>query len=87
MVSGTEQKNSTSLFLPWMSLKATKGSIALTPKIDWDQAAMGLSPITSAVFLIVSNFGKTGASGRWYIRVASSTPSRIKRECYVCNIS
>jgi hypothetical protein len=35
-----------------MSKKATKGLIALTPEIDYDQAAMGLPPVTSVVFLI-----------------------------------
>jgi hypothetical protein len=66
VVSGTKQKNSTSLFLPWMSIKATKGSIALAPEIDSDQAAIGLPPVTSAVFLIakLSNFGKTWVSRR-----------------------
>jgi hypothetical protein len=33
-------------------VKATKGLIALTPEIDCDQTAFGLSPVTSAVFLI-----------------------------------
>jgi hypothetical protein len=50
VVSGTEQKNSTSLFLPW--ILATKVLIALTPEMDCDQTAMGLLPVTSAVFLI-----------------------------------
>jgi hypothetical protein len=31
---------------------ATKGSIAFTPDIDYDKAAIGLPPVTSAVFLI-----------------------------------
>jgi hypothetical protein len=35
-----------------MSLKATKGILALTPEIDCDQTAMGLPPVTTAVFLI-----------------------------------
>jgi hypothetical protein len=35
-----------------MSYKATKGFIALTPEIDCDQTAMGLTLVTSAVFLI-----------------------------------
>jgi hypothetical protein len=30
----------------------TKGLIALTPEIDCDQTAIGLPPVTSAVFLI-----------------------------------
>jgi hypothetical protein len=42
--------------------------------------AMGLPPVTSAVFLI-SNFGKTWVSNIWD---TSTTPSRIKREWYVC---
>jgi hypothetical protein len=33
-------------------VKATKGLIALTPGIDYDQTAMGLPPVTSAVFLV-----------------------------------
>jgi hypothetical protein len=36
----------------------------LTPEIDCDQTAMGLPPVTSVVFLIASNFGKTWASQR-----------------------
>jgi hypothetical protein len=35
---------------------ATKGFIAFTPEIDSDQTVMGLSPVTSAVFLIVKKF-------------------------------
>jgi hypothetical protein len=46
VVSETEQ------FFPWMSEKAPKGLIALTPVIDYDQTAMGLPPVTSVVFLI-----------------------------------
>jgi hypothetical protein len=52
VVSGTVHKNSTSPFLPWMSYKATKGLIALTPEIDCDQKAIGLPLIMLAVFLI-----------------------------------
>jgi hypothetical protein len=33
-------------------LMATKGLIALKPEIDCDQMAMGLPPVTSAVFII-----------------------------------
>jgi hypothetical protein len=32
--------------------KAAKGLIAFAPEIDYDQAAMGLPPVTSAVLLI-----------------------------------
>jgi hypothetical protein len=46
------QKNSTSLFLSWMSYKATKGFTAFTSKMDSDQMAMGLPPVWAAVFLI-----------------------------------
>jgi hypothetical protein len=46
MVSGTKQNNNTSPFFPW-----TKGLTALIPEINCDQAAMGLPPVTSAVFL------------------------------------
>jgi hypothetical protein len=56
MVSLTEQKNSTSLFLPWMSLKSTKGLTASPPGIDYDQTVMGLPPVASAVFLIAKSF-------------------------------
>jgi hypothetical protein len=35
-----------------MSKKATKVLIALTPDVDCDQTAMGLPPVTSAVFLM-----------------------------------
>jgi hypothetical protein len=34
-----------------MSYKATIGLIAFTPEINCDQTAMGLPPVTSAVFL------------------------------------
>jgi hypothetical protein len=54
LVSGTEQKNSTFLFLPWMSLKATERLTAAPP--DCNQTAMGLPPVTSAVFLIAKSF-------------------------------
>jgi hypothetical protein len=37
---GTEQKNYTCPFLPWMSLKATKG---FSHEIDCNQMAMGLN--------------------------------------------
>jgi hypothetical protein len=50
--------NSTSQFLPWMSLKATKG-LTLTPEMDCDQTTMGLIPVTSRVFLIAKLF--------WYL--------------------
>jgi hypothetical protein len=39
-----------------MSKKATKGLIALTPEIDCNKMAMGLPPVTSAVFLIANYF-------------------------------
>jgi hypothetical protein len=42
VVSGTEQKNSTSLFLPWMSITATKGLTVSPSEIDCNQMAMGL---------------------------------------------
>jgi hypothetical protein len=42
VVSGTEQKNSTSPSLPCMSKKATKKLIALPPEIDCNQTAMDL---------------------------------------------
>jgi hypothetical protein len=35
-----------------MKDNATKGKIAFTPKIDYDQTAMGLPPVTSAVLFI-----------------------------------
>jgi hypothetical protein len=34
--------------------KRTKGLIALTPEIDCNKTAMGLTPVTSAVFLIAN---------------------------------
>jgi hypothetical protein len=34
VVSGTEQKNSTSPFLPWMTKKATKGLTAFIPDMN-----------------------------------------------------
>jgi hypothetical protein len=45
-----------------MSYKATKGLIAPIPEIDCDQTVMGLTPVTSAVFLIAQYYGKTWAS-------------------------
>jgi hypothetical protein len=62
------------------AIKANKGITAFTLDIDYDQTAIGLPPVMSAVF-IASNFGKTWAKN---IRDASATPSRIKREWYVC---
>jgi hypothetical protein len=35
-------KDYISPFLPWMSQKATKGLIALTPEIDYDQTAIAV---------------------------------------------
>jgi hypothetical protein len=35
---------------------ATKGLIALTPEIDYNNTAMGLPPVTSTVFLIAKLF-------------------------------
>jgi hypothetical protein len=52
MVSGTEQKDSTSPFLSWLSYKETKRLTVLTPEMDCNQTAMGLPPFTSVVFLI-----------------------------------
>jgi hypothetical protein len=37
-----------------MPLKATKGLIVLIPEIYCNKAAMGLPPVTSAVFLIAN---------------------------------
>jgi hypothetical protein len=34
-------------------VNVTKGLIALTPEIDCSKTAIGLPPVTSAVFLIV----------------------------------
>jgi hypothetical protein len=41
-----------------MSLKTTKGLIALTPEIDCNKTPMGLPPVTSAVFFIANKFWK-----------------------------
>jgi hypothetical protein len=38
----------------------TKGLKALTPEIDSDQTAIGLPPVTSALFLIVLKRGRLG---------------------------
>jgi hypothetical protein len=54
--SETQLNYSSSFFLTWMSQKATKGLIALTPEIDCDQTASGLPPATSAVFLLAKQF-------------------------------
>jgi hypothetical protein len=37
-----------------MSLNATKELIVLIPEIDYNKTAMGLPPVTSAVFLIAN---------------------------------
>jgi hypothetical protein len=59
--------------------------ITLTPEIDYDQKAMNLPPVTSAVFLIAKNFlvkrGHLGGTSE-----ISATPSGIKHELYVCII-
>jgi hypothetical protein len=56
VVTGTELKDNTSLFLPWPSYKATIGLTAFPPEIDYNLTAMGLPPVTSAVFLIAKSF-------------------------------
>jgi hypothetical protein len=66
VVSGTEQKNSTSPFLPCMSQRGTK-ELKFTPEIDCDQPAMGLPSVMSVIFLRAL--------------CVSATPSGIKREC------
>jgi hypothetical protein len=43
-----------SLFRPYLTMKVDKGLIALTPEIDCNKTAMGLPPVTSAVFLIAN---------------------------------
>jgi hypothetical protein len=43
-------------FPPRMSLKATKELTALTLEMDSDQTAIGISPVTSAIFLIARAF-------------------------------
>jgi hypothetical protein len=45
-------KNCTSLFLPWMSKKSTKGLIAFTLEIECNQTAKDLPPVKYAVLLI-----------------------------------
>jgi hypothetical protein len=49
-VSGIEQKNNTSPFLPCL-IKSIKG-LTETPEMDCDQTAMGMQPVTAAIFLI-----------------------------------
>jgi hypothetical protein len=44
-----------------------KGLTAFTPDMDCDQTVMGLSPVTSAVFLIANSFGKRWVSQRYLI--------------------
>jgi hypothetical protein len=44
-------------------VKATKGLTALTSEIDCNKTAMGIPPVTSAVFL-KTNFGKKWVSRR-----------------------
>jgi hypothetical protein len=48
VVSWIEQKNSTSLFLPWLSSNVTEGLIALTPEMDYNQTAMSLPQMLTA---------------------------------------
>jgi hypothetical protein len=54
-------KHGGALFLPWMydihGKKSSKGLTAIPPEIDCDHTAMGLPPVTSAVFLIAKIFG------------------------------
>jgi hypothetical protein len=52
VVFGTVQKNGTSLLFPLMSLKATKRLTAFPLRIDGNQTAIVLPPVTSTVFLI-----------------------------------
>jgi hypothetical protein len=68
VVSGTKQKNSTSLLLPWMALKVIKGITVVTPEIDCDQTAIRLPPVTSAVFLIAKQFWSNVGVGEKYPR-------------------
>jgi hypothetical protein len=51
-----------------MSLKATKGLIALTPEIDCNKTAMGLPPVTSAVFLIANKLWQNVGVSEEYLR-------------------
>jgi hypothetical protein len=50
--------------------------ITLTPEINYDQTAIGLPPVASAVFLIHNHYGKTWAS-RINICDVSAIPSGI----------
>jgi hypothetical protein len=56
VVYEAKEKNSTSLFLLWMSLEASKILTAFTPHLDYDQTAVGLRVlrpygwVTSAVY-------------------------------------
>jgi hypothetical protein len=52
VVSVIEQIRIVLLFLPWMSLEFT----ALTLEIDYNQTAVGLPPVTLAVFFIAKSF-------------------------------
>jgi hypothetical protein len=63
--------------------QATKGVTAFTPEIDCDQAAMGLPPVTSAVFLIAKQFLQNEGVWEKYPD-ASATPSGIIHEWYKC---
>jgi hypothetical protein len=40
------------IFIIIIFMDVVKGLTALTPKIDYDQAAMGLPTVTSVVFLV-----------------------------------
>jgi hypothetical protein len=49
LMSGTEQNNSTSSFLPYFSKWRQIGFTVLIIEMDWDPAAMVLPPVTFAV--------------------------------------
>jgi hypothetical protein len=56
VMSVTEEKNSNSSFLPWISLKVSTGLSAFKFEVDYDQMAMDLPPVTSVAFLITQIF-------------------------------
>jgi hypothetical protein len=58
----------TSVFLLWMSYKATKKFTALTPEIICDQAAMGLPPVRFEVFLKAKSFWYNVGVSEEYMR-------------------
>jgi hypothetical protein len=53
-VTGHVRDKTKEYHLSLSSMDVVKGLIAFTPEIEYDQTAMGLPPVTSAVLLIAN---------------------------------